>query len=233
MATYKYELHSHTNECDRGARLSAGELVRLYKDAGYDGIVITDHYIERFYTRWFPEDVKGLTHQQQVKRWLKGYYAAKEEGDKIGFSVFPGAEVRFDSYPNDYLLYGLNADFFYTVPRLNELKNLSELLSLLPQDVCVVQAHPFRDGMEVATPQGLFGIEVFNGGTEKFRNEMARQFAAHYGLPMTSGSDIHGINRLAKGGIMTDIRIKTPEDLIRVLRSGAYSLIENYDESIR
>lgn len=47
---------------------------------------------------------------------------------------------------------------------------------------------------------------------------------------MTSGSDIHGISRLAKGGIETDIRIKTPEDLIKVLRSGVYTLIENYEE---
>ena len=225
---YKYELHAHTHECDRGAKLSAGELVHLYKEAGYDGIVITDHYIERFYTRWFPEEVAGLTHEQQVRRWQKGYLAAKEEGQKIGFTVLPGAEVRFDDYPNDYLLYGLHEEFYYTVPRLNELKDLGELLALLPEEVCVVQAHPFRDDMAVATPKGLFGIEVFNGGTEKFRNEMARMFANHYGLAMTSGSDIHGMNRLAKGGIMTERRIQTPEDLIAVLRSGEYTLIENY-----
>lgn len=224
---YKYELHAHTHECDRDASLSGCELVHLYKAAGYDGIVITDHYIERFYTRWFPEEVEGLTHQQQVTRWLKGYRAAKEVGDQIGFTVLPGAEVRFDGYPNDYLLYGLHEDFFYTVPRLNELKNVSELLAIVPPDVCVVQAHPFRDDMVVADPRGLFGLEVFNGGTERFRNEMARQFACHYGLAMTSGSDIHGRNRLAKGGIMTEVRIQTPEDLIAVLRSGAYSLIEN------
>ncbi|MBE6926549.1 MAG: hypothetical protein E7461_06860 [Ruminococcaceae bacterium] len=230
MAFYKYELHAHTKECDRGAKLSAAALVRLYKDAGYDGIVITDHYIERFYTRWFPEDVKGLTHAQQVERWLRGFYVAKNEGEKLGFTVLPGAEVRFDGHPNDYLLYGLHEDFFYTVPRLNTLSGLNELLALLPSDACVVQAHPFRNGMEVTDPKGLFGLEVFNGGTERFRNEMARQFALHYETPMTSGSDIHGINRLAKGGIETDTRIKSPEDLIRVLRSGAYQLIENYDE---
>ena len=230
VASYKYELHAHTKECDRGSQLSGGELVRLYKDKGYDGIVITDHYIERFYTRWFPDDVKGLTHDQQVQRWLRGFYAAKEEGDKLDFAVLPGAEVRFDGHPNDYLIYGLSEDFFYTVPRLNGLKNLNELLMLLPQDVCVVQAHPFRDGMEVASPEGLFALEVFNGGTERFRNEMAREFALHYEMSMTSGSDIHGISRLAKGGIETEIRIRTPEDLIKVLRSGAYSLIENYEE---
>ena len=35
------------------------------------------------------------------------------------------------------------------------------------------------------------------------------------------------MTRLAKGGIMTEKRIRTPEDLVAVLRSGEYSLIEN------
>ena len=227
MIMYKYELHSHTSECDRDAFLSARELVRLYKDAGYDGMVITDHYIERFYTLWFPEEVKGLTHEQQVTRWLKGFRTAREEGEKIGFTVLPGAEVRFDNYPNDYLLYGLHEEFFYTVPRLNELKNVSRLLALMPENVCVVHAHPFRDGMAVAAPTGLFGIEAYNGGTDPFRNELAHRFADHYGLSKTSGSDIHDMTRLAKGGIETPHRIRTPEDLSRVLRSGEYRLIEN------
>ena len=225
---YKYELHSHTSECDRDAALSAKELVHLYKAAGYDGMVITDHYIERFYTLWFPEEVQGLTHEQQVTRWLKGFRTAREEGEKIGFTVLPGAEVRFDHYPNDYLLYGVHEDFFYTVPRLNELKSVQELLALMPEGVCVVHAHPFRDDMAVATPTGLFGIETYNGGTERFRNDLARQFAEHYGLAKTSGSDIHSTARLAKGGIMTERPIRTPEDLSAVLRSGEYQLIETY-----
>ncbi len=227
LKLYKYELHAHTSECDRCAHLSARELVHLYKNAGYDGMVITDHYIEYFYTLWFPDEIEGLTHEQQVTRWLKGFHTAKEEGDKIGFVVLPGAEVRFNGYPNDYLIYGLQEDFFYIVPRLNELQDVYELLSLLPPDVCVVQAHPFRDEMVVTTPKGLFGLEVYNGGTEKFRNEIARQFACHYKLAMTSGSDIHSMDRLAKGGIMTTMKIETPKDLIAVLRNGEYSLIEN------
>lgn len=224
---YRYELHAHTSECDRDAFLSAKELVHLYKDAGYDGMVITDHYIERFYRLWFPEEVRGLTHEQQVTRWLKGFRTAREEGDRIGFTVLPGAEARFDDYPNDYLLYGLHEDFFYTVPRLNELKDVKALLALMPENVCVVHAHPFRDGMAVADPRGLFGIEVYNGGTEPFRNDLARQFAEHYGLAMTSGSDIHDMSRLAKGGIISERRIRTPEELVSVLRSGAYQLIQN------
>jgi len=67
---------------------------------------------------------------------------------------------------------------------------------------------------------------VFNGGTSPFRNELARQFAEHYGMAQTSGSDIHDMSRLAKGGIATEHRIRTPEDLISVLRSNAYTLIK-------
>ena len=44
----KYDLHIHTKECDKCAELSGGEIVRLYKDAGYDGIVVTDHYFSLF-----------------------------------------------------------------------------------------------------------------------------------------------------------------------------------------
>ena len=229
---YRYELHAHTSECDRDAHLSARELVHLYQDAGYDGMVITDHYIERFYTLWFPEDVRGLSHEQQVERWLRGYRTARDEGEKIGFTVLPGVEVRFDGRPNDYLLYGLHEAFFAAVPRLNELGGVQQLLSVLPEGVCAVHAHPFRDGMEVADPRGLFGMEVFNGGTDSFRNDMARRYAEHYGLAMTSGSDIHDLTRLAMGGIETEKRIRTPEDLIRVLRSGSYRLIQHPEPAV-
>ena len=136
--------------------------------------------------------------------------------------------MRFADSINDYLIYGLDEEFFYRVPLMHRMRGLSELLPLLPENACVVHAHPFRDDMGVETPHaGLFGMEVFNGGTEPFRNGLARQYAAHYGLAATSGSDIHDMTRLATGGICTPQRIRTPEDLTAVLRSGAYTLIEN------
>ena len=88
--------------------------------------------------------------------------------------------------------------------------------------------HPFRDNMTIKTPKGLFGIEVYNAGTDAFRNDLARQFAEHYGLGVTSGSDIHGMDKLAKGGIVTEMRITTPKELVSVLRGGEYSLIKSH-----
>ena len=134
--------------------------------------------------------------------------------------------MRFDGYINDYLVYGLDEQFFYEAPLLNRLKNLKELIEILPKDTCVVQAHPFRDKMVVEDPAPLFGIEVNNGGTDSFRNSMARAFAQHYQKAMLSGSDFHKQEHLARGGIICENEIKAPKDLVSVLKSGNYSLIE-------
>ena len=227
--TYKYELHTHTMECDRAAAMPAAEIVRKYHEAGYDGIVITDHYFWMFEDLWFSEELKDADHRQYIDRWLLGYRNAKAEGDRLGMTVLPGAEVRLDGKINDYLVYGVDEDFFYQAPRLHRCKDLSELISLMPPEACVVHAHPFRDGTTVIDPTPLFGIEGFNAGTQKFRNEMAKFYAEHYQKPITSGSDFHGRNRFACGGIETEEQILSPADLIRVLRSGQYTLIEKYE----
>ena len=73
----------------------------------------------------------------------------------------------------------------------------------MPDYALVVQAHPFRDKMTVIDPTPIFGIEVYNGGTDNFRNEMAKIYAEHYGKAMTSGSDCHGDSAVGKGGIIT------------------------------
>ena len=103
----------------------------------------------------------------------------------------------------------------------------AKIIEVLPDNAIVVQAHPFRDNMTVCNPMHLFGIEVYNGCTDKFRNEMAKIYAKHYEKAVTSGSDFHNATHLAKGGIITKQKIYTSKDLAYVLRNGEYSLIEN------
>lgn len=107
----KYEMHIHTAEGDKVVKEGAAEIVRMYHDAGFDGMVVTNHYFSVFFD-WFADELAGATHRQIIDRWLKGYYFARNEGEKLGFTVLPGAEVRFDGAPNDYLLYGVDEDFF-------------------------------------------------------------------------------------------------------------------------
>lgn len=223
---YKFELHAHTSECDKVAMVSGAEMVKMYTDAGYSGMVITDHYFSLFFD-WFKDEICLNDHKKIIDRYLRGYYSARNEGEKTGFSVICGAEVRFDNTINDYLIYGLEEKDFYELPLLNRLKNVEELVEVLPENALVVQAHPFRDNMTVCSPESIFGIEVYNGGTDKFRNEMAKIYANHYKKAVTSGSDFHDQSHLAKGGIITKKKIYTPNDLSSVLRSGEYSLIEH------
>ena len=220
----KIETHLHTAECDIFAHVKAKEAVRMYKEAGYDCIVVTDHYFSLFFD-WFSDELSGKTHEEMIQRWLRGYHNARNEGERLGVTVLPGAEVRFDNTINDYLVYGVDENFFLHAPRLNTLASVSELISVLPNDACVVQAHPFRNKMTVEDPSPLFGIEVHNGGTDAFRNSMARTFAEHYGKAMLSGSDFHKEQHLARGGIECDRDIKTPADLSTLLRSENYKLL--------
>lgn len=222
---YKYELHAHTSECDLVAKLSGGELVRAYADQGYSGIVITDHYFSIFFD-WFREELEGKSHKEIIDRWLRGYESARNEGEKIGFTVLPGAEVRIDGTINDYLVYGLEIEDLYRLPLLNRMNSIDEVLDILPERTCVVHAHPFRENMTVRDPSRFFGIEVHNGGTDTFRNQLAKVWAEHYGKAMTSGSDCHGPRAVGKGGIITEIPIYTPTDLVQVLRGRNYQLIQ-------
>ena len=221
-----FELHAHTSECDLAAHASGAELVRIYHAAGYSGMVITDHYFATFY-KWFADELEGKSHREVMARRLKGYYEARNEGEKLGFTVLPGAEVRFNKSPygiNDFLVYGCDEEFFLTAPRLNELTSLDELKAILPENACVVLAHPFRVKMTVMDPTPLFGIEAHNGLTEPYRNAMAEDYARHFGKPVTSGSDCHHPDHACKGGILTDRAIRTPRDLTDVLKSGEYTL---------
>ena len=221
---YKYEIHCHTSECDKVATLKGSELVKAYADKGYSGMVITDHYFSIFFD-WFKDELEGKSHNEIITRWLKGYYSARNEGEKLGFTVLPGAEVRIDGTINDYLVYGLTEKDIFSLPLLNRMKNINEVMDILPQYTLVVQAHPFRDSMTVCDPSRFFGIEVYNGGTDKFRNQMAKTWAEHYKKAVTSGSDCHHDYAVGNGGIITEKAILTPADLTSVLRKNEYKLI--------
>ena len=222
----KFEMHLHTAECDKVAQVGGAEAVKMYCDIGYEGMVVTDHYFSLFY-KWFEGEIKNAEKRNIVERWMKGYYSARNEGEKHGFTVLLGAEVRFDGAINDYLVYGADEEVFLRTPLLNQLSGVEELIAILPKECCVVQAHPFRNGMTVYDPNPLFGIESYNGGTHPIRNELAKSFASYYKKPMLSGSDFHDKTALGRGGIFTKEPIKSSADLVEILRKGEYSLIEN------
>jgi len=219
---YKYEIHAHTKNTSVCGQLDAQELVKKYKDAGYSGIVITDHYSPMtFKPNEFFNKEKALEH------YLQGYRKAKQF-ETEDFSVLLGVELRFYATVNDYLIYGVTEEMLYELPFLLPLY-IKKASRLFRERGCIfIQAHPFRQFITRAKPKYLDGVEVFNGKAAKEANDNSLKWANEINAKVkTSGSDCHRETGVALGGIITNEPIKTNDDLIRILKSGEYKLIKN------
>ena len=223
---YVFETHCHTDESSRCGRVKGADVVRMYKEAGYAGIVITDHFNS------YTFDQAGLTAwQDMIDHHMAGYRAAKALEDE-SFTVLYGLELRFEKEnDNDYLVFGADEAYLRAHPFLCYQESYTDFyLNAKTDGLIVFQAHPFRSRMQVVKPQYLDGIEVFNGNKRHdSRCEIALQWAMKYGLPMLSGSDFHQPEDLARGGIVTDRRIRTMDDLLSVLREKRYAMKYSFD----
>ncbi len=220
---YKYELHLHTGAVSRCAAIEPEKAVELYKEKGYDGIVVTDHYsVQTFFDRHL------FAPQKDTDFFLEGYRRAlKAAGED--FTVLPGMELRFYGNGNDYLVYGITPEF------LSENGNLMTYYSRRFHELCrknnmiFVQAHPFRPYIFRTNPKYLDGCEVYNAkNRDSGINEKAQKWAEENSMPVRiGGSDFHRESQIDNiSGIITEEKIKTNEDLIRILRSGKYEIIK-------
>jgi hypothetical protein len=202
MNNCKYETHFHTAETSPCGKVPAATGVRLYHQAGYSGIIVTDHYCRGFFdshplSRW----------ERKIDLYLMGYRKALEEGLRLGLDVQLGMELRFDENPNDYLVYGFDEEFLKSNKKLYRLglKDFRRLTAA--SGIVTVQAHPFRPGMIPAPPELIDGIEVYNGNPRHdSKNSLAEEHAAANNLKMLSGSDFHRIGDEARGGVIVDGR---------------------------
>ena len=220
---YKYELHCHTGAVSRCASLSPERAVELYKEKGYDGIVITDHYSCQTFL-----DRHMFAPQKENEFFLDGYRRALAAAGEE-FTVLLGMELRFYGNGNDYLVYGLTPEFLY------ENKNLMTIYPRRFHRLCrqnnmiFVQAHPFRPYIFRTNPKYLDGCEVYNAKNKNSGiNEKAEKWANDNNMQVrVGGSDMHRESQFDNiSGILTNEIIRTNGDLIRILRSGEFEIIK-------
>lgn len=220
------DIHIHTSNVSRCGKVPADEVVRLYKEnTGCGAIVVTDHINESFLNAAPNNDPEREDWQDTVTRHMAGYKLAKKAGDNLGIRVFYGCELRFDTDPNDYLVYGMSEGFMRSHPHLNRM-TIKEFSPLARENgILVYQAHPFRDGMNIVNPEKLFGVEVGNGHERhNSRNDFATFWADCNGLHKIAGSDFHWAGDEGHGGIVTANDIETYDELLDVLRDDKYLL---------
>ena len=218
---YRFETHVHSAEVSRCGHVPAAEMVSLYRQAGYTGFCLTDHINPYTF-----KDLDLPAWEDKVTHFLTGYRAAKAAaGDD--FTVLLGAEFHFHENNNDYLVYGLTEELLFGlgddildwgIERFSPFCREKGLL--------LIQAHPFRNAMVVNKPEMVDGVEVMNGHPRHdSRNFLARAWAEHYGLLMSSGSDAHQPQDVGRGGIRTQEPITSLSALIAEIRNGADLII--------
>ena len=69
--SYLFEMHYHTPQTSYCGHIPPAEALPKYKEAGYAGVVVTDH----FYKEWF-DDRGEIPWEEKIDRWLAGYRAA-------------------------------------------------------------------------------------------------------------------------------------------------------------
>lgn len=217
----KIDLHVHSSEVSMCGKLTAAQTVEMYKAAGFDAIVLTNHYnrdTADHFARHGQPDFNAVYHD--------AYELARAEGEKVGLVVLCGYELRFNGSNNDYLVYGMPEDvrayphaLFALNPR--DFGNIARDRGFL-----FYQAHPFRNGMLIQHPSSFFGIEVKNGNPRHdSRNDVASLWAEKFGLHKIAGSDCHQTEDVAVTGIETDRTVKTMDDLLAVLRDDDYTIL--------
>lgn len=219
---YRFDTHVHTSEISPCGNVSAQDTIRLYRDAGFSGVCITDHFFDVYFN-----SLNNLTWKDAVNRFLLGYHNAKETGNRLGVDVLLGAEIRLTNSLNDYLLFGLNENFLYKHPHFYKL-TIEELYDLTSASgILIFQAHPFRPNLSRENPRYIDGVEVVNGNIRhNSHNDLALAFAQENDLAISAGSDCHEIYDVGKSGIITSSRISSEDELKAILMNRTLKLIE-------
>lgn len=214
----RYETHAHTAEISRCAKMPAALMVRQVKEAGYDALVVTDHFDPEF----FDGCQRGPAYRSRLEDFFAGYRAAAEEGRRLGLLVLPALELRNVFGMEDFLIYGL------TQEELGEMDcpcflPLNRTLSLVRQaGGLLFQAHPFREYLCCMPPELLDGVEVVNANPRHdSHNDRALAFARENGLLRVAGSDVHQLGDAGAAGILAPYA-RDGKALAELLRQGRH-----------
>lgn len=216
---YRYETHLHTLPVSKCAKAGVQESLQVYKDMGYAGVFITNHFIDGNINI-----DRERPYEERIRFYFSDYEAAKSIGKELGIDVFCGVEMSYKG--TDFLVYGLDKDWFLQHPEIEAMKKSTELQFLMDAGALIIQAHPYREAGYIdhirLFPRHVHGVEVHNATQNEFRNDMARHYADAYGLLHFAGSDNHrGSDTQHFGGMESETPITDEQDFVRRVLDGS------------
>lgn len=208
---FKTEAHLHTYPVSSCAKLTPVEQVRLFKEAGYDTIIVSDH----FSPHHFKKMGEDLTFAQKVDKLCDAYLEAKAEGDRIDLTVLFSVELSFRK--NHYLLYGVTREFLKLREDIFDI-TLDELYEhLKAHGITIIQAHSNRDEKCKPHPHHVDGFELNFCLRHENYNERTLGIAKEYGMPLSIGSDAHRPEDVGVSATLSDEKIESIEQYLELL----------------
>jgi len=216
---YLYETHLHTSEASKCAVSGAAEYIAGYKEKGYAGIIVTDHFFNGNCAL-----SRKLPWEDWVNCFCRGYENAKKEGDRQGLDVFFGWEETFDGC-DDYLVFGLDKEWLLEHPEARHWTREEQYRKVRDGGGCVIQAHPFRQrhyiSRVILSSGCVDGVEVANGGHDDASYDaLAFRYAQKLNKPMIAGTDIHDASAIYYDelyGIYFDKKLKSIADFVDMI----------------
>lgn len=215
---FRYETHLHTYPVSRCAKADVREVLEFYKSMNYDGVFITNHFLDGNVNI----DVE-MSYEEKINFYFSDYEEGKRLSEKIGIRVFFGVEMSYKG--TDFLVYGLDKEWFLANPQIMNMKKSEELKFLAENGALVIQAHPYREAAYIdhirLFPRCVHGVEIINANRNKLENSMAEHYARSYDLIEFAGSDNHVGNAQRKlAGMCSDTSIKDEKDFVERVKSG-------------
>lgn len=213
---YKIETHLHVAEVSSCGKLPAAEMIRLYAEAGYHAVFVSDHYKKIYFDR-----LGDIPWEEKTKTFLSGYAKAKRAGRKYGVTVLPATEFSFEGMPNHYLAYGVTKKFLDMYPELY-LKSIAEFYEIAKKHrLFIIQAHPHRDTSNYPTLDYVDGIEIYNSNPRhNDHSEKTALLCNDRPLYITAGSDAHRIEDVGGAGLLSETPVHTVKDFVTLVKSG-------------
>lgn len=219
---YRYETHLHTAPVSRCARATVRESLEFYKKLGYDGVFVTNHFLD--------SNVNidpSRPYEEKIQFFFSDYEEALRLSEEIGIKVFCGVELS--CFGTDFLVYGLDKEWYLAHPEIMEMTKKQELTLMMEAGALIIHAHPFREDFYIdhvrLWPRQVHGVEIVNASRPDHENEMASSYAKHYGLLEMAGSDNHvagNAKRLA--GVEFTTPVQSVPDFIEKVKNNEMSI---------
>ncbi len=213
---FKYETHLHTSPVSACARAGIRESLEFYKSKGYDGVFVTNHFLDgNIYVN------HNLSYKEKINYYFSDYEDGLEIGKELGIKVFCGVEISYKG--TDFLIYGLNKQWYLDHPQIMDMKKSDELSYFAEHGALVIHAHPYREAGYIdhirLFPRCVHGVEVINACRTEGENKMAQIYAEHYNLLPFAGSDNHTGEKNTLAGMCSERPIVSEEDFVQAVKS--------------